>query len=205
MWSRIEDPTGALRLASAAHPIDIDLGCGEFNKPPGAIGIDILAGPHVDVVADAFDAVAALPDASVANAYSHHFFEHLDDPIAMFLALGRVVRPGGRVHVTVPHFTNPYYYSDPTHKSFFGLYTLSYLAEDNRFRRRVPSYFGNPDFVIEDAQLVFKAIRPYYLSYAANKVVGKIVNARPRNQEYYEGRLSNLWSCYEVRWVLRRR
>lgn len=204
-WSRIDDRSGALRAASATAPVELDLGCGTLREHPGAIGVDLIAGPTVDVVGDAFDVVAALPDASVSTVYSRHFFEHLDDPVPLILSLGRVVRPGGRMHVIVPHFSNPYYYSDPTHKTFFGLYTFSYLAEDRRFRRRVPEYFGTPDFAIEDTTMVFKAKRPFYLSHAANKVITRLVNARPGNQETYEYRWSNLWPCYEIHWELRRR
>lgn len=203
-WQRIQDPHGLLAAASADRPVALDLGCGELREHPGAIGVDVLPGAAVDVVADAFDVVAALPDASVHSVYARHFLEHLAEPAELFLALGRVVRPGGAVHVIVPHFTNPYYYSDPTHKTFFGLYTFSYLADDRRFRRKVPSYFGTPDFTIEDVRMGFKAKRPYYLSHAANKVVAKLVNARPGNQETYEYRWSNLWPCYEVSWLLRR-
>lgn len=204
-WSRIDDRTGALRQASAEHPVALDLGCGTLREHPNTLGVDLLDSPAVDVVADAFDVVAALPDASVSAVYSRHFFEHLTDPVSLILALGRVVRPGGRMHVVVPHFSNPYYYSDPTHKTFFGLYTFSYLAEDRQFRRRVPDYFGTPDFAIESTSMVFKAKRPYYLSHAANKVIQRVVNARPGNQETYEYRWSNVWPCYEIQWELRRR
>lgn len=182
----------------------LDLGCGNLRQHPDAIGVDVLPAPAVDVVADAADVVAALPDASVSAVYSRHFFEHLDDPTSLFLALGRVVRPGGTVHVIVPHFSNPYYYSDPTHKQFYGLYTFSYLARDERFRRGVPNYFGTPDFRIDDVHMAFVTTRRYPLSYTANKVIQRLVNARPANQEAYEMRWSSLWPCYEVSWRLSR-
>lgn len=204
-WERIDDPRGLLRAASASAPVELDLGCGTLREHPGAIGIDLLPDPAVDVVADAFDVVAALPDASVRTVYSRHFFEHLDNPVDLIRGLGRIVRPTGTMHVIVPHFSNPYYYSDPTHKSPFGLYTFSYLSADRRFRRKVPNYFGTFDFDLTDVRMIFKAKRPYYLSYAANKAIQRLVNARPGNQETFEYRWSSLWPCYELEFTLTRR
>src|SRR6185312_2948084 len=39
-----------------------------------------------------------------------------------------VLEPGGEFRAVVPHFSNLHFYSDPTHRTFFGLYTFSYLS-----------------------------------------------------------------------------
>ena len=41
----------------------------------------------------------------------------------------RVLKKNGKANIFVPHFSNPYYYSDYTHKRFLGLYTFYYFVE----------------------------------------------------------------------------
>jgi hypothetical protein len=43
--------------------------------------------------------------------------------------LGRVMAPGAALTIIVPHFSNPFYYSDPTHRTPFGLYTMAYFCD----------------------------------------------------------------------------
>ena len=60
----------------------------------------------------------------------------------------------------MPHFSNPYFYSDPTHRDAFGWYTFSHLANDEILRRQVPNYFGEHKFTLEDVRLVFSPPGP---------------------------------------------
>lgn len=200
----VRDKSGRLAAASAANPIDIELGPGHFPEYPDAIGIDVLDLPTVDVVGDVRDVVAALPDDSVRSVYSSHFFEHIDDPIGLLDALARVVRPGGTVTTVVPHFANPYFYSDPTHRAAFGLYTFSYLARDEILRREVPHYFGSQAFELVDVQLIFKSTRPYYLRHGMSKAVQRFVNSSRRRTEKFEARWVYFWPPHEIRYVVRR-
>jgi hypothetical protein len=40
--------------------------------------------------------------------------------------IAKDLEQGELIEIIVPHFSNPHYYSDPTHVRFFGLYTMSY-------------------------------------------------------------------------------
>lgn len=202
--AQILDKSGRLSAASAANPIDIELGPGHFPDYPDAVGIDVLDLPTVEVVGDVRDVVAALPAGSVRSVYSSHFFEHIDDPVGLLHDLARVVQPGGTVTTVVPHFANPYFYSDPTHRATFGLYTFSYLARDEILRREVPDYFGDQDFELLDVTLIFKSTRPYYLRHGMSKVVQRFVNSSRRRTEKFEARWVYFWPPHEIRYVLRR-
>ena len=73
----------------------------------------------------------------------------------------------GRVEVVVPHFSNPYGYSDPTHVRFFGLYTFYYFADEaDQPRRKVPAFYLPERFAVESVNitlmptlLMFKPVR----------------------------------------------
>ena len=117
----------------------------------------------------------------------------LDNPVDLIRGLGRIVRPTGTMHVIVPHFSNPYYYSDPTHKSPFGLYTFSYLSADRRFRRKVPNYFGTFDFDLTDVRMIFKAKRPTTSVTQRTRRSSASSTPAPATRETFEYRWSSLW------------
>jgi hypothetical protein len=118
--------------------------------------------------------------------------------------LARALRPGALLEVVVPHFSNPYFYSDPTHRSTFGLYSFSYLSSDAILRRKVPSYVRNEAFALRSVALGFKSSPPFYGRYAFKRAVGVLVNLGRWPREFYEENLCYLVPCYEVRFVLQR-
>jgi SAM-dependent methyltransferase len=201
----VQDKTGVLvRLPTLAR-VDLELGCGDHKRNREAIGVDLLDAPGVDLVGDVFEALAAFPPASVDGIASHHFFEHIDDLSSLMAELARVMKPGGELLVAVPHFSNPWFYSDPTHRRFFGLYTFCYLARSTLFQRAVPTYGVEPEFDLAGVRLEFKSTRPFYARHALKRGVGLLVNATTWLQEFYEENLCWLSPCYEVRYRLVRR
>jgi SAM-dependent methyltransferase len=89
----------------------LDVGCGE--KPYGRwlsgadahIGLDVTAGPTVDVVV-APDAPWPLADDSFDAVVCTQVLEHVRSPAHVVAELRRVLRPGGRFVVTVPFTYN---------------------------------------------------------------------------------------------------
>ncbi len=182
----------------------LDLGCGERKVDPSYVGIDTLDYDGVDLVGDAFEILRAIPADTVAGVYSSHFLEHIEDVPAMLAEITRVIAPGGSLELVVPHFSNAYFYSDATHRTAFGLYTLSYFARDEIYSRRVPTYQRELDLVLESVDLGFKSPRPFYGRYALRRSFGALVNLTPWTQEFYEENLSGLVSCYEIRFRARK-
>jgi len=199
MSAAIVDKVGALSRESG---LKLDLGCGASKRGPEYVGVDALDGPAVDVVGDVFDVLRALADESVEEIHASHFFEHVDDLEGLVGELERVLAPGGRLHVVVPHFSSPYFYSDPTHRRPFGLYTLSYFAEDSVLARRVPTYGHQPRLRLESVQLNFRSAVEFRSRYRVKEVFGRLVNAHRWLQELYEENLPWLVPCYELEYSL---
>lgn len=195
----MEDRTGALERLEGAR---LDLGCGSTKKGPSYIGIDRLDVPEVDIVGDVFDVLAAIPDGTVAEVHSAHFLEHVEEVERLLAEMLRVLRPGGVLEVVVPHFSNPYYFSDLTHRNFFGLYSFAYFTSHSPFKRKVPNYGRELPFRTASVELVFKSPRPFYGRYAFKRAVGAVVNRSRGLQEFYEENLCYLVPCYEIRYVL---
>lgn len=181
------------RLASG-QPIVVELGCGP-SKAPGRIGIDQLDLPGVDIVANVAEGLGFLPDGSVDEIHSTSFFEHVPDLEALMREIVRVLKPGGTNHLFVPHFSNPYYYSDYTHNRFFGLYTLRYFcAEEHQLRHKVPNFYSDIRIRITGQRLVFYSSFPGIRF--LKKVFQKLVNLNSTTQEFYEENLCYFIPCY---------
>jgi ubiquinone/menaquinone biosynthesis C-methylase UbiE len=148
------------------------------------------------------EVLGSLDDESVAEVFSSHLFEHVDDLDGLMRELERVLAVGGRLHVVVPHFSNAYFYSDPTHRRPFGLYTFSYYAEDPLLRRRVPTYDHEVRLRLESARLHFRSSTEFRTRYRIKEGLGRLVNATGWLQEFYEENLYGVLPCYELEFEL---
>lgn len=193
------------RSLDQIHGKSIELGCGDRKLDRHSVGIDSLDYADVDIVGDVFDVLELIPDSSIRSVYSAHFMEHLGDIERLVGEMGRILMPGGTVHTIVPHFSNPYYFSDSTHKAFFGLYSMSYFSVPGYFRRGVPDYQRNLDFEIEGVDLVFKSARPFYVRHGLKKIWQVLFNLNTYMKEFYEENFAYIIPCYEIHYHLVKR
>ncbi len=167
--------------------------------------------PEVDVRQDAIEYLQSLPDQSVDEVYSAHFLEHLEPPLFLELLkqVDRVLTLGGQARFLVPHYSNPYYYSDPTHRIAFGVHTFSYLCETTCLNRAVPSYARIPGWSLQ-------AVRVHFVPYARPRIwrfrlpllsdlLNPLVNFRPLLVELFERYWAGLFSIYEIEYRILKR
>ena len=184
--------------------IELELGCGNRKRNQTAIGIDVLDYPGVDIVGDVYEVLALFPNQSIDAVYGHHFIEHVETISKLMSELYRVLKPNGLIEFVAPHFSNPYFYSDPTHRSFFGLYTFCYLSSCSPFSRQVPTYQSELLFKLESVDLRFKSARPFYIRYGLKMIIGKIFNSCNYMKELYEENFCYFFPCYEILYRLRK-
>jgi len=166
------------------QPVIIELGCGQ-KKKPDRIGIDRVDLPNVDIVADIEKGLAFLPDNSVDHLHCRSVLEHLENFELVMREITRALKPSGTAHIYVPHFSNPYYYSDYTHKRPFSLYTFYYFVEpENQLRRKVPTFYSDIRIEITSIKFVFRS--PFWLCCRLKKLFGRIINSCTWLQERYE-------------------
>jgi SAM-dependent methyltransferase len=200
----IIDKNGILPRICGFKHVELELGCGNSKRNKQSIGIDMLDGPDVGIVGDIYDVLAMFPSQSVDVVSSYHFLEHIPDVPKLLSELARVVKADGCVEFVAPHFSNPYFYSDPTHRSFFGLYSFCYYASESPLKRQVPTYGHKPEFRIEKIDLIFKSSRPFFIRYGIKRLVGMLFNSCNFLKELYEENFCYFFPCYEVRYLLRR-
>ena len=183
----------------------IELGCGPSGSSRGMIGVDQFPGPGVDIVGDALDVMRGVPDDWVAEIYCRHFLEHVEDVPSLLRECSRALQPGGKLHIIVPHFSNPHFYSDPTHRNFFGLYSFEYLAGGSNFRRTVPSYALVGDLECSSVKYGFGSFRPHYVRHGIKKVWQRLFNLSTYMKELYEENLCWMIPCHEIEYVIRKK
>ncbi len=176
-------------------PRSLDVGCGTNKSPEARFGVDIRALAGVDVVCNLEHALP-FRTSSIDSIVTRHTLEHVDDLERVLREFVRVVRPGGRVRVVVPHFSNTLGFSDYTHKRFFGYYTFDYFCRQPNAQWAVPRYTPDIWFRIERKRLNFRNLS------LIGPLVERVVNATPFLSYVYESKLAWLLPCFEIEFDL---
>jgi hypothetical protein len=187
--------------------LKLDLGSG--NKPRmGYQGIDIGGDGKKVIKKDVLIFLKTLPRGSVSHIYSRHYLEHTSSAILVQILkeIDRVLIKKGEIQFILPHYSNPFFFSDPTHKTFFGVHTFSYFCETSCLKRHVPRYS-----VIKGWHLVklrinfvpmfkirFFRFRLPFLS----DILNFLVNLNYKCLELYERYFASFFSIYEVEYFI---
>jgi hypothetical protein len=191
------------RINGGAIDARLEIGCGPTPHRPGYITVDLLELDCVEIQGNVFELFERLNPGTVSAVYASHFIEHVSDLAQLMDGLARVSRPGAVIEFVVPHFSSPFFYSDYTHKTFFGLYTFSYLAHNRcGLRREVPLYGHDPKFDLVGVDLKFKSYRPNYIRHGVKKLYEKLVNVSNWTKELYEEMFTWIFPCYEIHFRL---
>jgi hypothetical protein len=189
------------RDLEAGRKLRLNLGCG-LRRLPGYYNVDRLALPEVDILADLEAPLADLPDDCVQAVYCRHTLEHVNGLLGLLGELYRVTHPEGRLKVIVPHFSNPYGYSDPTHVRFFGLYSFYYLADEtDQPRRKVPNFYLPQRFRVE--QVRFNLLKTSVTDRVIRAILQPLINRGVSGLDWYERRLCRVWPIDDIHWLLR--
>lgn len=101
----------------------LDVGCGA-NKFPGAIGMDNNPRTAADVIHDLGQFPYPFPDSEFDLIVASHVIEHVPDVMGFMTELYRIAKPNGRLRIATPHYTNPDWPNDPTHRNHFNSYSF---------------------------------------------------------------------------------
>jgi ubiquinone/menaquinone biosynthesis C-methylase UbiE len=109
----------------------LDVGCG-WNKTAGAIGLDSNPKAHADIVHDLGAIPYPFPDNEFDEIVCRHVLEHVPDVMALVSELYRIAKPGACIRIVTPHYTNPDWATDPTHRNHFNSYSFNCFVEDRQ-------------------------------------------------------------------------
>jgi SAM-dependent methyltransferase len=120
----------------------LNIGCG-MKKLPGWINVDFNERFHPDLVWDITKRSVFEPD-TVDEIYCDNVMEHIPDFISPMREFHRILKPGGRIRIIVPHFTSVFW-DIPSHRRPFGYYTFHHFSKaykPNRETEDIGAYFS---------------------------------------------------------------
>ena len=83
----------------------LNLGCGP-RKMAGYVNVDVRA--SADIQCDLMNFPWPWGDACIDEVYMSHFMEHFRDPVQVMREILRILKPGGKIVVIVPHSRSIY-------------------------------------------------------------------------------------------------
>lgn len=169
----------------------LNLGCGRFPKD-GFVNVDWVDNPGVDVVHD----LTSLPYPFEAGTFelveADHVLEHLPEVFAVMAEIHRILKPGGKLSLRVPHFSRGF--SHPEHKRGFDA-TFPYYFDPN-----FPGGYTGTHFICEQTRFRWFA-QPYLKKtvlprplYEVGRVCGSVIDRAANLSPLV---CSRLW-CYYV-------
>lgn len=190
-------------LKDIANGVDlkIDLGCGPRPKK-GYYSLDLLEMNGIDIVADLNQPLDLIPDNSCSHIFSNHALEHIQDINAIMGEIYRIAKSDACIEIVVPHFSNVFGYSDPTHLRLFGIYSFYYYVKRNNQpgKRKVPDFYTKYKYIINKIKIEFERLSLF--DRLIVPLMRKVVNINLYTQTFYERRLSCIYHASQIRFIL---
>ena len=144
-----------------------------INPQKGMINLDIApikdekGKIKADIIADLNQYPYPFKDNSFDEIIAKMILEHLDDFPKPMKEMYRILKPGGKIIITVPHSNSPGVWLDPMHKRpGFCYNTFNYFEPDH-----AASYSYDFQFWVVKKKIVFGMRQPWnwIISFIANK------------------------------------
>lgn len=161
----------------------LDIGCGRA-KHHGAVGIDWIPGPSVDIVHDLNKFPWPIEDDAFDEVICQDTIQLLDNVVKTMEEIHRIAKPGAIVKIRTPHFSHPNSFRDPMHKWHFTIDTFDYFTEgfnypiytDKKFRMLKKEFIFNRKWGI--SAILAKTSRRRYEKFYCHRF--------PPNNMYFE-------------------
>jgi SAM-dependent methyltransferase len=119
---------------SADLPRILDVGCGP-DKLDGALGLDVIEQPGIDLVHNLDVHPWPLPDQHFEHVRAKDVLEHVDDFIGAVQQIHRILAPGGTLSIRMPFANSVHHHTDPTHKRAATSRTMDYFVPGTHLGR----------------------------------------------------------------------
>jgi len=164
----------------------LNLGCGRDIRE-GYVNLDSAKLPGVQVVHDIRKLPLPFKQEEFEEILCNDILEHLDDYVPAVRELRRILKPGGKLLIRVPHFTSRNNFADPTHKRLFSVSTFEFFIKGSRVNKEKGRdyYF---DFYFEkivSSRITFEKHMPIIRT-IHNYIIEPLVNSSRKMQNFYE-------------------
>lgn len=181
----------------------LNLGCGQFKKE-GFLNLDVSPLSQADIVHNLEDFPYPFPENEFGCIEADHVLEHLSEPFRAMAELHRIARPGGIIHIRVPHFSRGL--THPEHKRGFDVSFPLYF--DQNF---VGGYTG-VHFLHKTTRLHWfaqkwlmkRVLKPWL--YSVLVFLGELIDFFANLSPYFCSRVWGFWvgGFYEIEYVFQK-
>lgn len=92
--------------------------------------MDRVGLPGVDLVHDLNRIPYPFEDNHFDEVHATHVIEHVDSILAVMEEIHRICKPGARVTIITPHYSDSISWQDPTHRWHLNSYSFDYFDPD---------------------------------------------------------------------------
>lgn len=125
----------------------------------------------IDVVHDLESLPLPFKNDEFDVVHAHHVLEHIRDFFEVVDEIYRILKPGGRLIMSIPHYSSNFAFVNPDHKRFFAYDFWKYFTDE------IPeNYYTKARF--KPARVRFNFVRAGILRFL-NPMVNPIINLRP--------------------------
>ncbi|MBK9295058.1 MAG: class I SAM-dependent methyltransferase [Oligoflexia bacterium] len=162
----------------------LSLGSGKTEKQEGLTRVDISPLTKPDVVWDLTKTPYPFDTNSFNEILCNDIIEHLPDIPKVIEECARILKPGGKLKITTPHFSCANSYIDPTHIHHLSYFSMDYFTNSNQY-----NYYSNARFVIKNRQIIFDGNKIYKF------ILTRLANKFPK---FYETRLAWVFPAWFI-------
>ena len=177
----------------------LNLGCGHDIRD-GYVNVDIVRLGGVNLIAD-LNNFLPFKNNTIDEIIIINTLEHLENGVKAIEEIHRILKPGGKVLIRVPHFSNPHVtWTDPTHKRPYGYYSFHYFVKhENKSKRpyETLSHEVRVHFSSVKSKLIFPKRYRFW-----NKLLEPLFNRFPYIYEYGLTILHKLFPCVEIEVIM---
>jgi SAM-dependent methyltransferase len=163
----------------------LSVGCG--GKPPqnDLIRLDISSEVNPDIVWDLEKTPYPFDDSSFPEIECLDVIEHLPNIPNTLEEFYRILKPGGLLKITTPHFSCANSYIDPTHRWHLSYFSFDYFSERHNL-----SYYSKARYQIKSRHIQFQGGR------FNRSIVSRFANKYPHIYEQRWAWIFPAWYIY---------
>lgn len=163
----------------------LSVGCGNKKPEPNLVRLDISAEVNPDLVWDLDEFPYPFANSEFDEIECLDVIEHLADIPKTLEEFKRIIKSGGILKITTPHFSCANSYIDPTHKWHLSYFSFDFFCEGHQF-----SYYSNARYRIRNRCILFQG------GWWNKCIMGKLANKFPNTYEQRWAWIIPAWFLY---------
>lgn len=173
------------QLHDSSNSLVLSVGCGRRDPEPGVVRLDVSKDVSPDYVWDLDNTPYPFEDKIFSKIECFDVIEHLTNIPKTLEEFHRILKTGGVLIITTPHFSCANSYIDPTHKYHLSYFSFDYFCDGHKL-----AYYSKARFELQYRFLMFQGGR------FNRSIVSRLANRFPKSYEERWAWIVPAWYLY---------